>query len=230
MGVCGRVEGASARPTSWRAGCSSRLSASAPPPPPRAVDVLPRTVNLRIMHALPHALQAKVLWCALRRGRPEPIVAGEGGVVVGGVGVGGGTIPCMCAHSLRLSALAPTPSQPTHPHTHAHQHAAAVADPLVVGYVKLYRIILENARPQLACALRLFVDRDNYPILVHCIHGVWEGGEGEGAAQPRARAAGACQSGVCHHPALPPPRGAQARTAPGWCACCCCCCAEWRSG
>lgn len=52
--------------------------------------------------------------------------------------------------------------------------AGAVADPKVVGYAKLYKFMLDHARPQIARALRLCATRSRVgalPMLVHCIHG-----------------------------------------------------------
>ena len=49
--------------------------------------------------------------------------------------------------------------------------APAVANPLLLGYKALYRTLLEDSKRGMAMALRTFVEEDNYPILVHCIHG-----------------------------------------------------------
>ncbi|KAL4434079.1 hypothetical protein ABPG75_000520 [Micractinium tetrahymenae] len=49
--------------------------------------------------------------------------------------------------------------------------AGAVADPEVMGYLKLYVLLLDRAKPRLATALRLCADPGNLPLLVHCIHG-----------------------------------------------------------
>ncbi|KAL4446808.1 hypothetical protein ABPG77_008052 [Micractinium sp. CCAP 211/92] len=49
--------------------------------------------------------------------------------------------------------------------------AGAVADPQVMGYLKLYVLLLERAKPRLAAAMRLCAHRGNLPLLVHCIHG-----------------------------------------------------------
>ncbi|PSC73159.1 tyrosine serine phosphatase [Micractinium conductrix] len=49
--------------------------------------------------------------------------------------------------------------------------AGAVADPQVMGYLKLYILLLERASRRLADAVRLAADPDNLPLLVHCIHG-----------------------------------------------------------
>lgn len=46
-----------------------------------------------------------------------------------------------------------------------------MADPQVMGYLKLYVLLLERAKPRLAAAMRLCAHRGNLPLLVHCIHG-----------------------------------------------------------
>lgn len=61
----------------------------------------------------------------------------------------------------------------------------AVADPKILGFGELYIIFLEKvyfdhnsnimlilkASDKIAQCMRLFVNRSNYPILIHCIHG-----------------------------------------------------------
>ncbi|DBA90427.1 hypothetical protein WJX77_002141 [Trebouxia sp. C0004] len=49
--------------------------------------------------------------------------------------------------------------------------APAVADAHKLGYDKLYRLLLDYGKKEIAKALRVFVDHNNYPVLVHCIHG-----------------------------------------------------------
>ena len=49
--------------------------------------------------------------------------------------------------------------------------APAVANPLLLGYKALYKTLLEDSKRGMALALRPFVEIENYPILVHCIHG-----------------------------------------------------------
>lgn len=49
--------------------------------------------------------------------------------------------------------------------------APAVANPILLGYKALYKTLLEDSKRGMALALRPFVDIENYPILVHCIHG-----------------------------------------------------------
>ena len=49
--------------------------------------------------------------------------------------------------------------------------APAVANPILLGYKALYKTLLEDSKRGMALALRPFVDLENYPILVHCIHG-----------------------------------------------------------
>lgn len=49
--------------------------------------------------------------------------------------------------------------------------APAVADAHKLGYDKLYRLLLDHGKKEIAKALRVFVDHANYPVLVHCIHG-----------------------------------------------------------
>ncbi|DBA66099.1 hypothetical protein WJX79_008454 [Trebouxia sp. C0005] len=49
--------------------------------------------------------------------------------------------------------------------------APAVADAHKLGYDKLYRLLLDYGKKEVAKALRVFVDHNNYPVLVHCIHG-----------------------------------------------------------
>ncbi len=46
-----------------------------------------------------------------------------------------------------------------------------MADPNILGYLKLYTILLDRARRPMGDALRIFADPANYPLLVHCIHG-----------------------------------------------------------
>ena len=88
-----------------------------------AVDLLPGIVSVFIFAALPHRLQCKVIFLAIKRKHPEPVVA------------------------------------------------AAVADPRIMGYLKLYKIILERSKSNLAAALRLLICDDHMPVLIHCIHG-----------------------------------------------------------
>ncbi|KAK9790970.1 hypothetical protein WJX73_008106 [Symbiochloris irregularis] len=49
--------------------------------------------------------------------------------------------------------------------------APAVANPGLMGYKALYKTLLEDSKRGLARAMRVFADPDNFPILVHCIHG-----------------------------------------------------------
>ncbi|KAK9809099.1 hypothetical protein WJX72_009362 [[Myrmecia] bisecta] len=49
--------------------------------------------------------------------------------------------------------------------------APAVADPQCMGYAAFYQLLLQRSKPQLAKALRVFVQPENFPLLVHCIHG-----------------------------------------------------------
>jgi hypothetical protein len=49
--------------------------------------------------------------------------------------------------------------------------AAAVADPRIMGYFKLYQILLKRSRKNLVAALRLLLCEDHLPALIHCIHG-----------------------------------------------------------
>ena len=49
--------------------------------------------------------------------------------------------------------------------------APAVANPLYLGYRALYRTLLEDSKRGMARALRVFVDEENFPVLVHCVHG-----------------------------------------------------------
>ena len=49
--------------------------------------------------------------------------------------------------------------------------APAVANPILLGYKALYKTLLEDSKRGMALALRPFVELENYPILVHCIHG-----------------------------------------------------------
>ena len=49
--------------------------------------------------------------------------------------------------------------------------APAVANDKLLGYKALYKTLLEDSKRGMAMAIRPFVDADNYPILVHCIHG-----------------------------------------------------------
>ncbi len=49
--------------------------------------------------------------------------------------------------------------------------APAVANPLYMGYLALYKTVLESSKRGIAKAMRVFADKDNYPVLLHCIHG-----------------------------------------------------------
>jgi Tyrosine phosphatase family len=49
--------------------------------------------------------------------------------------------------------------------------AAAVADPRIFGYSKLYQILLTRSQRELVSALRLLLCDDHLPVLIHCIHG-----------------------------------------------------------
>eukprot|EP00887_Chlorella_sp_A99_P003427 scaffold7.g3427.t1 len=55
--------------------------------------------------------------------------------------------------------------------TDTWRRAGAIADPDVIGYLKLYKILLERSKLRLRCAFRLFADPGNLPALIHCIHG-----------------------------------------------------------
>src|SRR5579875_3132211 len=63
--------------------------------------------------------------------------------------------------------------------------ASAVANPQYMGYKAMYRTVLEDSRRGIAKALRVFVDADSFPVLIHCIHGV------RTCMQPTTPAAGA---------------------------------------
>lgn len=52
-----------------------------------------------------------------------------------------------------------------------HMVADAVADPGVMGYVKLYKIILRSSKKQIAHAFRIFIHNNHLPAIVHCQHG-----------------------------------------------------------
>lgn len=47
----------------------------------------------------------------------------------------------------------------------------AVADPDSFGYGRLYILFLEHSKPQIAKMFSVLSNNDNYPLLVHCIHG-----------------------------------------------------------
>lgn len=49
--------------------------------------------------------------------------------------------------------------------------APAVANPLYMGYRALYKTILQDSKRGIAKAMRVFADKDNFPVLIHCIHG-----------------------------------------------------------
>ncbi len=49
--------------------------------------------------------------------------------------------------------------------------APAVANPLYFGYRELYKTVLEGSKRGISKAMRVFADKDNYPVLLHCIHG-----------------------------------------------------------
>ena len=49
--------------------------------------------------------------------------------------------------------------------------AAAVADPRIMGFEKLYKIILTRSKKNLVAALRILLCDDHLPVLIHCIHG-----------------------------------------------------------
>ena len=53
--------------------------------------------------------------------------------------------------------------------------APAVANPLYMGYKALYKTILEDSKRGIAKAMRVFTDKDNLPVLIHCIHGGHQG-------------------------------------------------------
>lgn len=47
----------------------------------------------------------------------------------------------------------------------------AVADPNCMGFGQFYKILIDKAYDVVANLLRVFANKDNYPILMHCIHG-----------------------------------------------------------
>lgn len=49
--------------------------------------------------------------------------------------------------------------------------ANVVADPHKLGYGKLYVLFLEHAKLSILRAFRLLGKDENYPMMVHCIHG-----------------------------------------------------------
>lgn len=49
--------------------------------------------------------------------------------------------------------------------------APAVANPALMGYNALYKTLLEDSKRGMARAMRVFASEENFPILVHCIHG-----------------------------------------------------------
>lgn len=52
-----------------------------------------------------------------------------------------------------------------------HYVANAVADDTILGFIKLYQIILTGSKRRIARCFRLFLQYDNLPAIVHCIHG-----------------------------------------------------------
>ena len=49
--------------------------------------------------------------------------------------------------------------------------AGVVADPAKLGYGKLYIMFLEYSKAVIANAFRIMGNPDNYPMMIHCIHG-----------------------------------------------------------
>lgn len=49
--------------------------------------------------------------------------------------------------------------------------APAVADSSKLGYTKLYRLLLDHSKNEIAKALRVLTKEENFPVLVHCMHG-----------------------------------------------------------
>lgn len=49
--------------------------------------------------------------------------------------------------------------------------APAVADATKLGYEKLYRLLLEHSKKEIAKGLRVMTKEENFPVLVHCMHG-----------------------------------------------------------
>lgn len=47
----------------------------------------------------------------------------------------------------------------------------AVADPNCLGFAQFYKILIDKAYDVIANLLRVFANKDNYPILMHCTHG-----------------------------------------------------------
>ena len=47
----------------------------------------------------------------------------------------------------------------------------AVADPDTFGYGRLYILFLEHSKQQIAKIFYVLANEDNYPLLMHCIHG-----------------------------------------------------------
>lgn len=130
-----------------------------------AVDLLPRSVTFRILWELPRGIKARVLLAAAQRKHPEPIVAGEW---LGFSWAAAGSTEIRC--STRALQVPAAPSFPTTATT-----AGAVADPHTMGYLQLYRLLLEGAQGRLADALRLAADASNLPLMIHCIHGARAG-------------------------------------------------------
>jgi hypothetical protein len=49
--------------------------------------------------------------------------------------------------------------------------ANACADPERLGFSKLYVMLLEHSKHQIALAVHLLADAEKFPVLIHCIHG-----------------------------------------------------------
>eukprot|EP00892_Ulva_mutabilis_P000341 jgi/Ulvmu1/10307/UM060_0109.1 len=49
--------------------------------------------------------------------------------------------------------------------------SSAVADPDTFGYGRLYILFLEHSKAQIAKIFSVLSNKDNYPLLIHCIHG-----------------------------------------------------------
>lgn len=136
---------------------------TAPTPCP-AVDLLPSSVSLRILWELPRGIQARVLWAAARRKHPEPIVAGAPRlrslrrwyrpVQVAAAGRGPAPLPaCLPWAPPSQAALWAHPPPPA-----STAAAGAVADPEVLGYLKLYALLLDRAQVRRAGGLRASQD------------------------------------------------------------------------
>ena len=108
--------------------------------------------------------------CSMSRGsRGTGAAAAAGGMIRGTCGWGAS---CSCLQPYHGCLCLSLPASDVHSCSDLQRvMVEAVADPGEYGYAKLYALLLGKCQKQLAAALRVFTQPDNFPLLVNCVQG-----------------------------------------------------------